>query len=183
MEVDASSLLKLLQLHLSWYPRMELGDVYKLLYQGAMGPEHMVATQQEFARRLEAEFAILTPSLEQRLLEPVRADQALFRLNLRPFKSRPEHSETLISLLLQTSKLVSGSKAELVETWTVFTQLCKHGEMDAFQAEAVQQFSQWLKHEDYPTVHHSEAYRSNYIPAYRLIAAQFLPQLGLDDPR
>ncbi len=181
MEVDASDLLKLLQRHLGWYPRMELGDVYKLLYQGVMGPEHMVATRQEFTRRLEAEFERLTPNFELRLLVPVRADQALFRLNLRPFKSRLDRTEMLISLVLQTSKLISGSKAELVETWKVFARLCERGEMDAFQTEAVQKYGHWLEQEDFPAVHHSEAYRREYQPAYRLISAQYLPELGLTD--
>ena len=181
MEVDASNLLKLLQQHLEWYPRMELVDLYKLLYQGAMGLEHMVATRQEFARRLEAEFERLTPNLEQRLLEPVRADQSLFRLNLHPFKSRFDRTDVLISLLLQTSKLMTGSKSELVDTWKDFTRLCEGGEMDAFQTEAVQQYGHWLEQEDFPTVHHSEVYRREYLPAYRLISAQYLAELGLTD--
>lgn len=181
MEVDASDLLKLLQRHLDWYPRLELQDAYKLIYQGTMGPEHMVATRQEFTRRLEAEFERIAPNLEQHLLEPVRADQALFRLNLGAFKARLDHIEGLIPLLLQTSKLISGSRAELVETWTVFTRLCGRGEMDAFQTGAVQQFSYWLEQEDYPTVHHSEIYRREYQPAYRLISRQYITELGLDD--
>jgi hypothetical protein len=39
---DPESLLKLIQQHLSWYPLMQPRDVYKLLYQGVMGSEHMI---------------------------------------------------------------------------------------------------------------------------------------------
>ena len=181
METDPSSLLQLVQTHLGWYPQMELGDVYKLIYQGAMGPEHLVATQQEFARRLMAELEILQPDPELHLLEPVRSDQSLYRLNLRAYKSRLYDVERLLPLFLQTSKLASSEKTDLLMTWAVFVHLCEQGEVGIFQGSEVDKFSRWLKQEDYPIIHHSEAYHRLYQPAYRLIAAQFVPELGISE--
>jgi hypothetical protein len=181
METDPSSLLQLLQTHLGWYPQMELGDVYKLIYQGAMGPEHLVATRQEFARRLVAELEIIQPDPEQHLLEPVRTDQSLYRVNLRAYKSRSHEIERLLSLLLQTSKLASSEKADLLMTWAVFVHLCEQGELGVFEVLEVDKFSRWLKQEDYPIIHHSEAYHRLYQPAYRLVGAQFVLELGMSE--
>jgi hypothetical protein len=36
---------------------MEPGDVYKLLYQGVRGPEHIIGSEAAFRERLLAEFA------------------------------------------------------------------------------------------------------------------------------
>jgi len=183
MEVNSSNLLTLLQQHLNWYPRMELQDAYKLIYQSAMGPEHMVATRQEFARRLNEEFESLTPDPLLRLMEPVRVDHSLFRLNLRSVKSRCINTDILTPLLLQTSKLVRGTKTDLLASWADFIQLCERGELITFPISAVRQYSRWLKKVDYPTVHHSEAYRREYQPAYRLLSVQFIPELRLTDAR
>lgn len=179
MAVNRSKLAGLLQQHLAWYPNMEVMDAYKLLYQGALGPEHIVATRQEFKRRLEAEFNTLSPTTSERLLEPVRTDGLLFRVNLRPFKAVAIDFEQFVSTLLRTSRSFSGTKTELVDSWSSFVRLCKQGKTTKFPFDEVVDFSQWLEKEDYPPVHHSEAYRHTYQPAYRLISSELLPELGL----
>jgi hypothetical protein len=178
MEAD-SGLLNLLRQHLAWYPLMQARDAYKLIYQGSMGPEHMIATRQEFARRLEAEFAFLTPAPQDRLFEPVRQDQSLLRMNLRPYKALGQSMSRLVPLFLETSRLTHGSMVELVQSWVIFTKLCERGEAVPFELHEVQRFSQWLEEQGYPTVHHSQVYRHAYQPAYRLITAELATNLGL----
>jgi hypothetical protein len=170
----------LLRMHLSWYPLMELRDIYKLLYQGMMGAEHLMPSRQEYTRYLEAEFKLLQPDSTDRLLEPLRPDGALFRLNLRPFKSRQLGLEPLISYLLETAQVVTGTRDELLAVWEEFTHLCLAGKIQQYNPAAIEQFSHWLEQVDYPAVHHSEVYSREYQPAYRLIAAQFIPELGFD---
>lgn len=165
--------------HLDWYPLMQLRDAYKLLYQASMGSEHMVPTQQEFTRRLALEVEHLLPDPHQRLLEPVRDDQSLFRLNLRAYKSHRLDLGLLVPWLLETAKLAGGTKSELLQAWTAFILLCERGELVAFQVTEVHKFARWLEREDFPTVHHSEIYCREYQPAYRLISAEFISNLGL----
>jgi len=141
----------------------------------------MVATRQEFTRHLVSEFETLIPNSEQRLLEPIRADLSLFRLNLCPLKSRHGTTDRLIPFLLQTSKLVNGTKIDLLDTWAIFIQLCEESRLESFRMPEVRRFDRWLARKDYPTIHHSQAYRREYQPAYRLILAQFIPELGLTD--
>ena len=62
--------------HLARRPAMEPADVYKLLYQGVRGPEHVVASPTEFGARLAAEWDALAPGEDDPLTEPVRPDGA-----------------------------------------------------------------------------------------------------------
>ncbi len=178
MQANNDDFLQLIRQHLAWYPLMQVRDVYKLIYQGAMGPEHMVATQQEFARRLEVEFSSLQPARSERLLEPVRSDQSLLRLNLRSYKAREKAIDRIIPLLLQTSRQTHGSMEELVNSWTILVQHAEKGQVDSLPFDEVNKFSHWLEREGYPAVHHSQVYRREYQPAYRLLAADLISELG-----
>ena len=171
-------LLSLLHLHLTWYPLMGPQDAYKLLYQGIMGPEHLVATQQEFTRRLQAEFDGLLPDRDGRLFETVRPDDLLFRLNLRPYKAIHNSVDALISPLLQTSRSFHGDVTELSSAWAELIRLVERGELSLFAISEVRRLHRLLKKEDFPAVHHTEVYRQAYQPAYRLISAKFIQELG-----
>lgn len=181
MQDNPGSLLKLIQQHLSWYPLMEPRDIYKLLFQGVMGSEHMIPTRQEFIRRMYSEFERLQPDQHQRVLEPVRSDQLLFRLNLRAYKSQPVSIDQLFTALLESARLISGCTTELQTVWGVFVQLCEQGHISKFNISTIQRFTHWLEQMKFPAVHHSEIYRREYQPAYRLISAKFIPDLGLAD--
>ena len=158
---------------------MQVQDAYKLLYQGVMGAEHISSNQQEFLHQLEIEFESLSATAGQQLVEPIRVDQALFRFNLRAYKSEHTSIDLLIPYFLDTLLIDYGTKAELIGTWQTFIRICDKDLSEPFPDPEVKQFSQWLEQEDYPAVHHSEVYRREYLPAYRLIAAQFIPLLGV----
>jgi hypothetical protein len=179
MVADRNKLHDLLHQHQAWYPRMQVRDVYKLIYQGAMGPEHIIATQQEFAQRLEAEFNPLPTAPHERLLEAVRVDHSLLRLNLRPYKVHDQSINRLVPLLLKTSGQFHGSIEELVKNWGIFVWLCGKDEGRPFERHEIQRFSHWLEVEGYPPVHHSHVYRREYQPAYRLIADQLTAEIEL----
>jgi len=181
MQDDPESLLKLLELHFAWYPLVELRDVYKLLYQGAMGSEHLLTSSEEFTRYLRDEFERLQPDPSQRFLEPVRPDGTLVRLNLHAYKSRQVSVDLLISSLLETAHLITGTQSELRVAWLEFVQCCHHGQVSKFDTSSVDQFSQRLEELEYPAMHHSEIYHREYQPAYRLISTWFIPMLGMTD--
>ena len=42
----------LINAHLNRYPAMTVQDVYKLVYQGVMGPEHSIPSAEIFRQRL-----------------------------------------------------------------------------------------------------------------------------------
>jgi len=181
MQDDPESLLKLLELHFAWYPLMEPRDVYKLLYQGVLGSEHIISSPENFKAYLLSELDELSADPAERLLEPVIADQTLLRLNLRPLKARHIELNQLITALLETGKIATGTQVMLQTTWVRFVALCETGQIDQFSINTVHGFSAWLVEMAFPAVHHSDIYGRAYHPAYRLISTRFIPMLGMTD--
>ena len=180
-QLDSLGLLDLLEQHLCWYPRMQLRDVYKLIYQAVLGSEHLVSSSEEFSHYLQLEYEHLQPDSSQQLFEPLRPDGSLFRLNLRPYKSRQLGLARLISPLLLTPQLATGTQAELQAAWKVFSQLCRQKYVKNYSETAIRKFTRQLAAQDFPAMHHSEVYRRLYQPAYRLISTHLIPDLGLAD--
>jgi hypothetical protein len=175
------TLLGLIRQHLSWYPLMELRDIYKLLFQAVMGSGHLITSPEQFTLHLHSEFVRLVSVSIEPLFVPVRPDQTLMRLNLRPYKSRHLGINQLILPLLETAQQATGGMTELKSAWMEFLQLCEQGRVDKFSIDEIHHFSHWLDKMEFPLVHHSEIYRREYQPVYRLISAKFIPKLGLMD--
>lgn len=178
---DPSLWLDLIYQHLGWYPLMELADIYKLIYQGVMGPEHMVATQQEFTRRLEVEFESQLQDDGHPVLEVIRPDFQLFRLNLRPYKASHTGIDELIPAMLATTKLITGTLDDVRAVWLDFSNDVEQGRISGFSSSLRDGFNNWLDQQSYPPIHHSEVYTREYRPAYRLISSKFIVDLGLVD--
>ncbi len=167
---EKAGLERLIEEQRARYAEMAVGDAYKLLFQGVRGPEHLIASAEDFAARLRAEYAALPAAEDAPLWEAVRPDGALGRLNLRPFKARGGTLEWLIAAVLRTAARRWGTLAELQAAWATFLALCREGRWRQFPPDEVRGFSAWLEAQGWPAVHHSAAYRQAHRPAYRLIA-------------
>ncbi len=177
------TLSRLIAGHLARHHAVTPRDVYKLLYQGVLGSEHLVGTglsapMADFAGRLRAEYAALPPEEDEPLWEAVRPDGELGRLNLRPFKARGGDLERLIVACWQTAGQVWGTMEEVREVWAIFVAQCRAGQWKEFSLPEVLAFSAWLEEQRYPAVHHSPAYRAANRPAYRLLARALWPEMA-----
>lgn len=181
MQVDPDSLLKLIELHLHWYSLMEPRDIYKLLYQGSMGSEHLISSSEKFKSYLLLELDELNADPAERLLEPVRADVTLLRLNLRAWKARHVELDQLITALLETGAMYTSNQALLQASWEMFVKLCEIGRINQFSTHMVHGFGDWLLEMAFPVVHHSDIYRRAYQPSYRLISTRFAAALEMTD--
>ena len=106
-------LLGLLDTHLARYPLMALQDMYKLLYQGILGPEHLIVEPEAFTARLLAELDAVTPTVDEPLYQPVRPDRKLLRVNLRPFKALRGDPDRLSDACLEAAKAQWGTPDDL----------------------------------------------------------------------
>ncbi len=154
---------------------MEVRDVYKLLYQGTRGPEHLIRSPEDFTARLYAEFTCVPPDDGEPLVESIAPDGSLLRLNLRPFKARGGEENWLVEACLETGERQWGRESALRATWRTFVRACQEGQFTAFSLDEVITFSDWLENQGFPAVHHSQVYREAYRPAYRLVAADLCP--------
>ena len=104
---------------------MEPRDLYKLLYQGVRGPEHIIASPKDFTERLVEEWDKLDLAENDPLWESIRPDGSLLRLNLRPFKARGGHLDGLVAACLETGLRPWGIPSELQLAWEGVTAACR----------------------------------------------------------
>jgi len=156
---------------------MEPRDVYKLLYQDVMRPEHIIGSEAAFRERLLAEFASLEAHQGKRLYEPILPDGSFVRINLWPFKFQQGDLDWLVAACLAAGQQQWGKLEELQQAWETFLGLCQEGRWPEFDLADVSSFSAWLEAQAYPAVHHSQAYQSRYQPSYRLISKTALGTL------
>lgn len=171
--ITPATLVHLIAEHCQRYPALEPRDVYKLLYQGLRGPEHLVTSPDDFAAQLSAEYRSVDPDDKALLWETVRSDGELGRVHLRPFKARAGDLAALTSACLATARHPWGSIDDVRASWAAFVAGCRAGKW-AFPLGQVLAPTRWLEEQGYPPAHHSEAYRASYRPAYRWVGRAWM---------
>ena len=171
------ALTALIQGHLVRYPAAEPRDVYKLLYQGVLGPEHLIDSVEHFDVQLQAEIETVQPDEMEPLWEPLRPDGLLGRLNLRPFKARGGDPGRLLEVCLRTRFQRWGTPEDLKRAWDTFSSLSRQGAFPAISPGRVDILTRYLILHDYPPTHHSTMFKRSYAPAYRVIAARWTGML------
>ena len=155
--------------HVSARPRMQVADVYKLLYQSCMGLGHLLSDQEAAFSRLEEEMSSLQPySACEYLMEDITLDHPLVRVNLRPFIQAGLNAEMLLSAMLETERAFPPSRNKLIQAWEEY---CILESQQAFpsQRSELERFQINLQNQGYPVQHHSPVYRNSYFPAYRIV--------------
>lgn len=167
----ADRVIALIEEHLARRPAMEPRDLYKLLYQGVRGPEHVITSSEAFMERLVGEWDDLDLAGGDPLWESIRPDGSLLRLNLRPFKAAGGNLDELASACLQTGRHSWGTPAGLQMAWDLLITTRRKDSWSGLALDDIEAFTSWLEENRFPPVHHSERYRSLYRPAYRLVTA------------
>ena len=160
--------------HLRRRPRMEVRDVYKLLYQGVFGVAHIMGEEAWERLREEAERVAPMDSVDEPLVEPVSVDGRLVRVNLRPYIRQGGDLRALYRAMLESSKH-EGDPAEFVSLWGMFKEAAAELELD-FDDETIRLYDRSLKEKGPEPRHHSAAYREAYYPAYRVVMRRIFEQ-------
>jgi len=177
--LNSPELLPWLQERLCERPALRPRDAYKLLYQGVLGSEHLIDSAESFAHWLVEELGIVAAGRSDPLWEAIRPDGALGRLNLRPFKEVRGDPVALVAACLETGKRPWGRREELVVAWGQVVEANRRAAWAGWDFDELLEVTQLVQANNYPPLHHSQAYTQAYSPAYRLVAADLLPGMGL----
>jgi hypothetical protein len=158
------------------YPEMQIQDLYKLVYQAALGNEHLMTDSAMVHDYLIKELESIEASTAEPLLEEISPDGAVVRLNLRPFKARQGDHRALLQAMMQTARTFQKSQERLDRYLSDLEQMAASGAIP-FDAEAMKAFFRELRDKSYPAVHHSAVYGEKYSPAYRVILKKYVPRL------
>ena len=160
--------------HCHTYPKIQIEDVFKFLHQSTFGCEHMVSDCNAAVLYVEREFgrcdASCTDAVEALDGDYSRVHLGVIRNGISP--------KTLGALFCESAKCEKADLQALENKLAVFEALVKEGEL-SFEPEAVATaISKWREN-CFCALHHSDTFRDEYRPAYRVISNKFLPFLPL----
>lgn len=157
------------------YPLMELQDLYKLIHQASLGSEHAVRDTAAARRWLTDELANLANGPNDPTLDPLTPDSALVRVHLRPYLAVGGSPDQLLDAFVKTANSYPGSKDRMRKLWSVGVEMANAGHLP-FSVVSMKQYFDEMAASGFPAAHHSAIYTETYRPAYRVVAARFLPE-------
>ena len=159
--------------HYRRYPKLQAEDVFKYLYQSAFGCEHLITDSGRVLNYIKREYESLTdqPTLTDKL------DGAYTRVSLSALRGGLT-SETLARLFFLSAKKEPDGKMALESKLSAARELIKEGLLPLGINDFDKKLAAW-RESDYPALHHSETFRAEYHPAYRVIADRYADFLAL----
>ena len=150
------------QLHL--HPAMQPRDVLKLCYQAARGVEHLLADTAHARAYFDQEYAATPADAALPLFENI--SENVSRVNLAAWKAANLPAEWLFRMFVHTASVPMGGADLLAQYIAEAAAIAGHlpGWDDALSA--------W-RDAGMPAVHHTEAYRADEKPAYRIVNGRF----------
>lgn len=164
---------KCLTEHYKDYPRLQTADLFKYLFQSALGCEHLVTSENDAVEYIKREYAQMK---EGGKAFAERLDGDYSRVSLSCLDGGMS-AETLGRLFFLSAKKEPLGRESLKEKLSVALAMAKDGELPFSVAELQAAINEW-EQKDYCAVRHSEGFRQTYAPAYRVVAnkyARFLP--------
>ncbi len=163
---------KLIKQHLQTRPNAEARDVYKFLYQGVFGVGHIISEKAWSILVEEAGRIDLTDHLEDPLLEPVSPDREMVRVNLRQYINKGGDLETLYTVMKKSAEH-KGDEGTFLAYWSEFRRMAAEN-IPGIPLADIEEIDDWIEEEGIVPMHHTEAYREAYYPAYRVVLKSVL---------
>ena len=157
-------LKQILQEHAKRYPLMQPYDAVKLIYQNEFGGGHLIRDEQAVLNYLRREYESVEKDSAMPLYEDI--GNGIVRVNLAAVK--PEDLEQLGKDFIRSAAEHTGTKERFLQKLDVLRQLTEAGHF-GFGMIALGDYLLEYINSGCPMVSHSEQYRQNYAPAYRII--------------
>lgn len=164
----------LLLKHYKTYPNLQLQDIFKFLYQSAFGCEHLVSSLETATDYILKEFDGVCYE-PKNIIEDLDGNYS--RVSLAYMKNGLSAS-TFGKIFVTSAKTEENGLEILIEKLDVVKELIFSNSLPFTQIEFEKELSTWQKN-GFPAMHHSEIFRDNYHPSYRVIANKYLPFLPL----
>lgn len=163
-----SELFALVTSEMALHPASEIGDVYKLLYQGNFGVGHIIRSRNAAMAYLFKEIGELGAPDTEPLLSACSADGGMLRVNLRAFVRDSLDASLLVDAMIATVRLHEPDTAAFLREWKDIGNAIERKALP-FSRQRYREITDSLRSAGYPAVHHSAAYAAAYRPAYRVL--------------
>ena len=168
---------QIIDFHMEKYPGIQSQDIYKMVYQGVLGPGHLGIEKSKILYYLDEELSQIDADPYQPLIENISPDSSFIRIDLHRYKFENYSSDDLARLILKSSIIEADAKMEFIRIWQDIARKVERGRF-GLDREKFREFNQYIIENDYPVVHHSEEYIKLYDPAYRVISLEVWRKSG-----
>ena len=156
---------EILRLHFTLYPEMEPRDAVKLLYQSEFGCGHFIEDGERARAYLLAEWKSVPRDPAHRRTDALGG--GFVRVHLEPIEDEAE-ALALAERFIFSAQKKTGSPEGMLSRIDALRALTGEGGAP-FTAEELEAFLCGYLAAGMPAVHHSEAFRKKYHPAYRVV--------------
>lgn len=151
---------------------MEIRDIAKLIYQSEFGGGHMIANSQMSLKRIQEEYHSLVPEALHVTSVVENIGNGLARIYLCCL-NHGISANVLNEMFVHSANNKKGTVAGLESKIELTISMCQDGLLSYDTDEVLDFFDAW-KNDGYPAMSHSEIYRRNYFPAYRVVEENFV---------
>ena len=160
--------MKILFEHLKKYPKMEITDAVKLLYQREFGGGHLIKDREACIEYLKNEFSSAKGNNE--LIEDL--GNGMCRVYLAAAKREKIDCLKIADAFISSANEIKGDVSNFEKTLINLLMECKKGNL-AFSFDELNEYILKYREKGYPPVSHSEVYRENYAPSYRVMQKKY----------
>ena len=173
-----NAVIDAVQAQLAEYPASRLQDVYKTFYQDRFGSGHMIADTAAVRAYLLYELELAAEdSVPNPYYEPTGAEGRYVRVYLRSVNEGLLSADELFEAFIQSAQPAQQPEQSWAEEWdAIVGQIRQAGitfpdfEQDNEQLKIAAQANR--------AVHHSDAYRENYHPHYRIVEKSIFQKIA-----
>jgi len=166
--------LALTRIYISEHPFSGPQDIYKLLYQIYLGPEHLLADPEKARESLYQEFESIEPE-SGKIFQVIKKGQEIIRLNLAQYKAAGGNISQVWDALLETSRTFEKRIEEFKMEWEYISDFLQStGYWDDEELEVLDKAS--AEHPPVP-MHHSAHFVKKENPHYRIVSINAIKKL------
>ena len=159
--------------HYAAYPRLEVADIFKFIFQSAFGCEHLVSSEERALNYIKAELERIKDESSEPRIDALDGDYSRVYLSCLNDNVTPE---VLAKYFCLSAKVEPDGKERLLEKIAVARDLIADGTIPLSLSDFDELHAKW-REAGYPAIHHSESFREAYHPAYRVIANEYVNML------
>ena len=164
---------KLLLAHAKRYPKLQTQDLFKFIFQSSFGCEHLLASPERATSYIQAEYE-QNPSAPH-LIEDLDGNYSRVHLGIL---NKGMTATTFGLLFCLSAKKEEEGTTLLNKKIEACSMLINEEKLPILKEEYYAMLTEW-KNAGFPAIRHSQAFRDNYSPSYRVIANPFIPLLPL----
>ncbi len=158
------------------HPATQPQDIVKQCYQAAFGAEHLLKDTTKAKQYLQREYETVIPSNSIPLYEEI--SETVCRVNLASWKAKQLPLDLLFRLFIQSCTISTNGNELFLQYLEEATNIIQT-ETVPFSFEQWNTFLKEYKAVGMPSLHHSEAYRNQEFPAYRIVKKEWIELLPM----